>query len=354
MCLDLRNLPEYQRNGVAIGDVGRVTPDGIFDFFFNIYLPPGHPINANIPEAFSPMVPFAPIDLVHLDFSPGSYISTSTVQKLDLDPPLDEFPEGEFVFSCTSPEGAVLALPHGSHLQRLENLENLRAYAAQHAESWYKYINGARGRGLANGSLYLVTGWEKAQSWGMASFHNTDDEFQLIFKPNPDSNRLQYRWGGAHARRNPARKKYFCPMNSISNQTTFIHGLSISLGRGNWGRLFGDVEIRPIVDSQFGSAKGDATTHSQGSSFLSWSFSLLTGGGTTTGKHHAGGNDATAVSEFAPIPPLFHPAALINDYILQMTPQARVVLSHTDDWSEILGHVRFLCPKSSRIFTTNK
>ncbi|KAJ6624711.1 hypothetical protein B0H10DRAFT_1750886, partial [Mycena sp. CBHHK59/15] len=41
-----RNLPEeYQTRGISIGDVGRVTPEGIFDFFFNIYLPAHHPIN---------------------------------------------------------------------------------------------------------------------------------------------------------------------------------------------------------------------------------------------------------------------------------------------------------------------
>ncbi|KAJ7804236.1 hypothetical protein B0H13DRAFT_1744710 [Mycena leptocephala] len=47
-----RNLPaEYRTNGIAIGDVGRVTPEGIFDFFFNIYLSADHPINDNdVPE----------------------------------------------------------------------------------------------------------------------------------------------------------------------------------------------------------------------------------------------------------------------------------------------------------------
>ncbi|KAJ7815517.1 hypothetical protein B0H14DRAFT_2239140, partial [Mycena olivaceomarginata] len=52
-----RNLPaEYRMRGVAIGDVGTITSDGIFDFFFNIYLPAGHRINAHTPKDFTPLL----------------------------------------------------------------------------------------------------------------------------------------------------------------------------------------------------------------------------------------------------------------------------------------------------------
>ncbi|KAJ7865378.1 hypothetical protein B0H13DRAFT_1637146, partial [Mycena leptocephala] len=121
--------------------------------------------------------------------------------------------------------GAMLALPRGAHLKKLGNLEAVRTYAAAHAESWYKYINGPRGRRLANGLLYLVTGWGKAQSWGIASFYGVRDEFQLAFKPTARPNsHAQYRWSG-----NPAQKKSHdpSPINDCPlNQTTFIHGLS--------------------------------------------------------------------------------------------------------------------------------
>ncbi|KAJ7922292.1 hypothetical protein B0H13DRAFT_1477925, partial [Mycena leptocephala] len=154
------NLPvQYKREGVAIGDVGRVTSDGNFDFFFNIYLPADHPINANVPEGFVPLSPYDPIDVDHSDFDPAAHVTMYS-----------SAPGGEFVFNCEGPKGAVLALPHGAHLEKLENLVSMRQYAAKHAESWYKYVNETRGRGLVNGSLYLITGCEKAKSWGMASF----------------------------------------------------------------------------------------------------------------------------------------------------------------------------------------
>jgi hypothetical protein len=85
-----RNLPtEYQKTGVQIGDVGRVTPEGIFDFFFNIYLPADHPINDNdVPEIFYPLPHYASRDVFDLDYDRGSYVSTSSVRKLNLHPPL--------------------------------------------------------------------------------------------------------------------------------------------------------------------------------------------------------------------------------------------------------------------------
>lgn len=80
------NTPaEYQTSGVAIGDVGRVNPEGTFDFFFNIYLSSDHPINANTPEGFTPMSPYTPADLLRLVYDPGNFVSTSSVQKLDFD-----------------------------------------------------------------------------------------------------------------------------------------------------------------------------------------------------------------------------------------------------------------------------
>ncbi|KAJ7705400.1 hypothetical protein B0H17DRAFT_832760, partial [Mycena rosella] len=172
-----RNLPEeYRASGVRTGDVGRVTPEGGFDPLFNIYYSSEDPINSRgVPEGFTPLPWYLDEDLTLLDHEPGGYVSTPSIQESDLDS------SARYIFPLT----ALLALPHGSHLERLENLESMRRYAAKNAENWYKYINApeGRGRGLANGSLYLITGWEKSQSWGMATFQNVtaEREFQLSF-----------------------------------------------------------------------------------------------------------------------------------------------------------------------------
>ncbi|KAJ6552802.1 hypothetical protein B0H19DRAFT_1154978 [Mycena capillaripes] len=319
-----QNLPaEYREHGVAIVDVGRVTPEGAFDFFFNLYLPADHPINDNdVPEGFYPLPHYPSKEVFDLDYAPGNYVSTSSIQKLEPHPSLPGF-----VFNCGAPQGAVLALPHGAHLKKLDNLESVRSYAAKHAENWYKYVNGARGRGLANGSLYLVTGWEKAKSWGMASFHSAGDEFQLTFQPIP--NALQYRWSGMSTGRNPAQTKSYdpTPITGPLDETMFIHGLTISLGTGVWRKLFGTVEICDIVEETSKKKFRSSTTG------FSWFLGFFEGASTTGENQHPKKNDPVVLSD---LPKIFRPGELINNHILHKKPQAAVVMSHDDDWSDIL------------------
>ncbi|KAK7016370.1 hypothetical protein R3P38DRAFT_1404851 [Favolaschia claudopus] len=326
----------YRRNGVAIGDVGRVTPEGSFDFFFNIYLPHGHTINANTPPDFEPLDIYESVDVVQHDYEPGNYVANPAVQETSSEYP--DFPGGDFVFDCQGPDGAVLTLPHGAHLEKLENLESMRRYAAKNAESWYQYVNQTRGRGLSNGSLYLVTGWEKAESWGMATFQDVSvqKQFQLSFRPTTDAEHgYRYRWQGAHSHR-----KYADPRTEDLNQTTFIHAFAISVCSGIWGKLFG-AETCQLVDSStftdssgrsfipFGSSSGSSSIWS----FLGGNSSSSSGGRQNAAQASPHGNGI--VSTAFPVPMAVHPSQLIHQHILRKAPNAKVVITHDDDWRDL-------------------
>ncbi|KAJ7205438.1 hypothetical protein GGX14DRAFT_522612 [Mycena pura] len=320
------NLPnEYLRNGVAIGDVGRVTPAGVFDFFFNIYLDAADPINANfVPDDFHPLARYVPRD-VSQEWTAGSYVSSPSIQGWGPNALSDELPGSGFLFSCRGPSGALLALPHGASLEKLENVDAVRRYAAKNAESWYRYINEVRGRGLANGSLYLITGCEKSWSGGMASFQNValGAKFQLSFRPPVDTdNGYNYRFQtGTPARTHCFESRSFRDGEQPPfNQTTFLHGFSISLGEEIWRRLVGDAvsEIQPLrlPNSQRSFIPSMA-------SFFSWPLSLF--GGT--------GEEEIKIS---PTSETVHPARAINSFLLFERPEATVVITHDDDWRDIL------------------
>ncbi|KAJ7168527.1 hypothetical protein C8R46DRAFT_898139, partial [Mycena filopes] len=263
------NLPEeYRRTGIMIGDVGTLTPEGVFDFFFNIYLNADHAVHvAFVPQDFSPLQHYIARDIIQVEFEPGSHVASPSIQT---------GPECHLRV-CQGPSGAVLALPHGARLEKLRNVEHVRQYAACHAESWYKYINGTRGRALTNGSLYLITGCEKSASGGMASFQNvaSDADFQLSFRPTADADdNYKYRF----VRGTPARTKHFDVSarsdEGTLNQTTFLHGFSISLGEGIWGRLLG-VKVREITDSQLQASHRARSRFGLQGSLFSRSFDFL-------------------------------------------------------------------------------
>ncbi|KAJ7887797.1 hypothetical protein B0H14DRAFT_2337540 [Mycena olivaceomarginata] len=265
-------LPEeYRRTGIAIGDVGTVTVEGDFDFFFNIYLPANDPINIDAPKDFVPLSAYRSRDISDYHIHPGDHVSTDSIYEMS--GLHNSTLGGDFVFNCMGPNGAVLALPHGGYLEKLDKLAFMRQYAAKNAKSWYKYLNGTRGCELVNGRLFLITGCEKARSWGMATFHHVlpQNEFQLSFSPTTDAeDGFKYRWQGAYCRCKHADP----PLNdSPLNQTTFIHAFTISLPETIWETLFADVTIRQLVDSPApmdNLGRGFMPYGSQGSLFTSF------------------------------------------------------------------------------------
>ncbi|KAJ7814637.1 hypothetical protein B0H14DRAFT_3878647 [Mycena olivaceomarginata] len=157
---------EYRRRGVTIGDVGTVTPDGNFDFFFNIYRSADDPVNTNVPEGFVPLSLYDRGDVTREDFDPGDYVARlapSSIRGIN-----DAFSDFEMSQKCAATQRNTL-------------------------KAGTNTVNDIRGRGLVNGSLYLVTGCEKAESWGIATFHDVasqnENEFQLSFAPTVDAGR---------------------------------------------------------------------------------------------------------------------------------------------------------------------
>ncbi|KAF7302808.1 Pleiotropic drug resistance ABC transporter protein [Mycena kentingensis (nom. inval.)] len=324
------NLPiEYQRRGVSIGDVGRVSPLGDFDFFFNVYRDRDHPINhARVPEDFSPLEEFDESDLLQWHIKRGS-LSSATVQSFSM---------SNFTLSA---EGAFLALPHGSMLCRLENVEAMRRYAAANAESWYRYVNETRGRRLGNGRLYLITGWEKASVGGMGTFQNVapSSDFDIALVP------LQQPGGGieyAFSRGDPARAYAFAASSPTSwgapNHTVFLQGFSISLGQGIIQRLLG----RRVMFSQIGDKpeSSDAEEYipfsdTQGS-FLSFTFSFFSGYGGSGGGSQSASATETRLSDLGQSVDVLHPSRLINEHLVRTAPDAAVIITHDDDWVDAL------------------
>ncbi|KAJ3760463.1 hypothetical protein EV360DRAFT_39760 [Lentinula raphanica] len=201
-------LPEvYKKNGVHIGDVGILTESGGFDYLFNVCHGANHELNfGRVPEDFKPILDLDADDTEENDeeYPKGSHVSSdpnrihqSTIQvENSYQGSATQFegvPEGGVTFWSTTSKGALLILPEGgksvNHLQR----EKFEDYAAECATSWYTHVGGALGRKINNGSLYLITGFDKARAWGVASFSNaTPENISLEFVPRSSKGKTRY------------------------------------------------------------------------------------------------------------------------------------------------------------------
>ncbi|PFH47984.1 hypothetical protein AMATHDRAFT_150842 [Amanita thiersii Skay4041] len=241
-----RNLPiAYRMNGISIGDVGRITPDGAFDFLFNICSPADDPMNPSVlPEKFEFFTGFD-VSTQEL-FGPETDILSQNVTCIG------HFPA---TYQCTSSKGAILELPDGAVLTDTQSKACFRNYAARHAEDWYRYMNVCRGRDAPNGSLYLVTGCIKSTSWAIATFDRPScpgDYLQFVTPcdlPPQQINgympsRRSHHWkraSGTIGRAGPSSTDL--AVVGAQNQCTFLRGFKITLQSDVWNRLVTSVSV---------------------------------------------------------------------------------------------------------------
>jgi hypothetical protein len=157
-----------------------------------------------------------------------------------------------FQLTSSSKEGAVLLLPDGASRRDARRRGAFREYALRHAKSWYEFVNVTREMEVANGSLYLVTGCDKASSWGVASFSNESRDGQVSLKfvaLQAASGKVSWDWeceafSSVSIRSGPKRVNEDEPRPQ--NQCVFIRGFRVMIREGPFAALGGTVKVEPV------------------------------------------------------------------------------------------------------------
>ncbi|KAF9543632.1 hypothetical protein CPC08DRAFT_730421 [Agrocybe pediades] len=222
----------HWKQGVGIGDVGLLDRVGYFVYLFNIFAGRDDPLNQlGVPEDFEPLILDREKDVVVQPdyFPPRTVISSKGVEVTRVSE--DPF---EFKFATTAREGAVLVLPEGASREDLGSTTHLTKYIDKYALSWHYFMSHHAtysGTSIPNGSLYLVTGCDRAKFWSLAATPTTmneaGDRIETSFRKDEwtDTNHIWRNtfWSG---RREDGASRETCAVN--------IRGITIALSNRMW------------------------------------------------------------------------------------------------------------------------
>ena len=190
-------------------------------------------------------------------------------------------------FESSASEGAILTMPLGARSERLGNSAKFREYAAANVVDWYKFVNGPRGREAKNGDVRLVVGFDKATSWGIATFANQTQQSNCRLKFGPSEGTgltasTNYTWeysGIADVRAGPdseendeLRRDGDPPDIRFENQCLFVQTLNITLTDDVWTDIhssLGSVHFKsqyPHVKDYSDSSRSHSSNQGIGSS----------------------------------------------------------------------------------------
>jgi hypothetical protein len=165
--------------------------------------------------------------------------------------------------------------------------DDLEKYVAKNAEMWYAFVNVKLKIDAPSGSLYLVTGCDKAPSWEVASFYNPSyrrQEFTLQMQAacacsaSASISRTTVIDASVYRRRSTGTQ-------ATANQAVFLRGLKIGIRSGPKARILSPVKVQSFDEMPYKSimSKGRSPylSRSGSSSSISSSSSVSSSSGGT-------------------------------------------------------------------------
>ncbi|KAK7451068.1 hypothetical protein VKT23_012743 [Stygiomarasmius scandens] len=386
--------PALYAEGIRIGDVGLVNQNGYFTSLFNIFRDQNDPVNTwnGVPPDFHPLELRQNLLDCRNDYHRARVPICSKHAKqvmLNVDgtvlaPGMPIVPGIGVELQFSRSQGAALMLPEGASRADYLGLPDVRDYATRNAQSWYQYLTDQVRIDADNGSLYLVTGYDKTHCYENVSFSNSarDCSVSLRFSSpilvNGNFGRLALSCSTSNTHAPSSRASN--PENTLNNLSVFIRGFKIMIRRGpssRFKRSAGKVMDVTKVDpksvmyrgpstSGLGTASSSTNLASASSSSsnssksnrdeasqlsLSPALSSRQSDVTSSDSHWLESDSESEFSSFSPRgssifasdsegsfsePAQYHPSDVLNDFMLRECPDALVAIAHDDEWSSVL------------------
>ncbi|KAJ8073236.1 hypothetical protein PM082_020106 [Marasmius tenuissimus] len=228
-------------------------------------------------------------------------------------------------------------------------------YAFRNGEAWYRFVNGTLGREADNGELYLITGFDKTNSWENAVIynHSTAKSCSLAFTSGGLGGDGRLRLSKTTSEGTSLSHRYSSD-ETLHNQSLFVRGFRISVRQGVRLRLGSKVKVVSIYKSPqsdaldklpgappFGGLSLSANRCHSGTEARETPASPQDGtsSGSDSGSEVSIDESVTNIEEdeYIPDSKIYHPLVAINDYILKTAEDATVVITHDDDWISLLS-----------------
>ncbi|KAG6369265.1 hypothetical protein JVT61DRAFT_15509 [Boletus reticuloceps] len=292
----------YVKEGLQIGDVGYVDDYGEFIRLFNIKFP--LPNKEKLPEEFHNRSLNPPDNLIEFTepvaeqaLWPGKVFKSGVNQNLK------DSSGATYKFTSTSKTGAILILPDGAILSKLEDkqkLEEFRQHAMKYALQWCIYAQ--------RDSLYLITSAYKTKTWTLGSFYDGSSGGEIHVNRQPRDDTPEYVWTcefNVDDQQGPGN-------NSDVNQTVLIKGFKIT-ARQDWFRKIERVQRPEWWFARVFTAVWPIRK--------SWKWLSR-----TKIEHFPTRNLSQPT----------HPLDVVNRVLFDKNPDAQVVVTHDNAWIEML------------------